>query len=109
MLHDFERGTPLSINLKRMQHDVLPSVCTPNLKIQYEIIAMVSHEGMFSSSQDVPNVHMPLYVTVDPKGPFDMGREGQQIAEERRQMQQAIAASQRSHADYIKQRSQVES
>lgn len=36
---------------------------------------------------------MPLYVTVDPKGPFDLGREGQQLAEERRQMERAIAES----------------
>ena len=44
-------------------------------------------------------------MTVDPKGPFDMGREGQQIAEERRQMEQAMSASRKSHADYIKQQS----
>lgn len=97
MLKDFEKGTPLSLPLRAMQHDVLPSVNTPNIKIAYEIIAMVSHEGMFSSSQDVPNVHMPLYVTVDPKGPFDMGREGQQISEEQRQMQQAMTESVKLH------------
>lgn len=50
MLKDFEKGTPLSMPLRAMQHDVLPSVTTPNIKIAYEIIAMVSHEGMFSSS-----------------------------------------------------------
>ena len=76
MLHDFESGAPLPMELKQMQHEVLPSCQTPNLRIEYEIIAMVSHEGMFSASQDVPSVHMPLYVTVDPKGPFDLGREG---------------------------------
>ena len=40
---------------------------------------------------------MPLYVTVDPKGPFDMGREGQQISEEQRQMQKAMAESVKLH------------
>lgn len=50
MLKDFEKGTPLPMPLRQMQHEVLPSVNTPNLKIDYDIIAMVSHEGMFSSS-----------------------------------------------------------
>jgi len=77
MTYDFEKGTPLQKALLQIQHDVLPSMNTPNIRIEYEVIAMVSHEGLFSSSQDLPSVHLPLYVTVDPKGPFDMGREGQ--------------------------------
>ena len=74
---DFENWMPLTQPLRKMQNDVLPSVKTPNIKIEYEIIAMVSHEGMFSSSQDVPSVCFPLYVTLDPMGMYDMGREGQ--------------------------------
>lgn len=50
MLHDFEKGSALPMRLKQMQHEVLPSVNTPNIRIEYEIISMVSHEGMFSSS-----------------------------------------------------------
>ncbi len=50
MTTDFESGMPLTQVLKRMQQDVLPSISTHNIKIQYEIVAMVSHEGLFSSS-----------------------------------------------------------
>ena len=54
---------------------MLPSVQTPNIQISYEIVTSMGHEGIFSSSQDVPSVHFPIYVTLDPQGPFDMGRE----------------------------------
>ena len=67
-----------------MQRDLLPSLNTPSLRIEHEIVAMISHESMFSSSQELPSVHLPLYVTVDPQGPFDLGREGQQLTEEKR-------------------------
>ena len=54
-------------------------------------------------------MHFPIYVTLDPQGPFDMGREylavqeqeqvsqAQQMSEEERQMEQAIRLSQLSH------------
>jgi len=35
MLNDFENGNPMPLKLKMMQHDVLPSVETLNLKISY--------------------------------------------------------------------------
>lgn len=84
MLTDFETGRSLPLALRRMQHDVLPSVDTPNIKISYEIVAMVSHEGMFSSSQDIPSVCFPVHITNDPMGTFDMGREGLAISMEKR-------------------------
>ena len=72
---DFENGSPLHIHLHRMQHDVLPTTASDNLKISYEIVASVSHSGMFSSSQDVPSLHFPVHLTLDPQGPFDLGQE----------------------------------
>ena len=54
-------------------------------------------------------MHFPIYVTLDPQGPFDMGREylavreqdqvsqAPQMSEEERQIQQAIRLSQISH------------
>ena len=84
---------------------MLPSISTPNIQISYEIVASVSHEGMFSASQDLPSVIFPIYVTVDPQGPFDMGREyavvreqnqvdqATRMSEEERQMEQAIRLS----------------
>jgi len=56
------------------------------MKIEYRIEAMVSHDGTFSSSQELPTLKFPLYVTNDPQGPFDMGREGYILSEERRAM-----------------------
>lgn len=76
MLTDFESGNPMPFVLKQMQHEILPSVSTPNLKISYELEAAVLHEGALSSSQDLPSLKFPLHVTLDPQGPFDMGREG---------------------------------
>ena len=35
MLNDFENGKPMPLKLKMMQHEVLPSVETLNLKISY--------------------------------------------------------------------------
>ena len=35
MLNDFESGKPMPLKLKMMQHEVLPSVETLNLKISY--------------------------------------------------------------------------
>ena len=72
---DFETGNPLHPTVHQMQQDVLPSVQTPNIQISYEVVTSMGHEGIFSSSQDVPSVHFPIYVTLDPQGPFDMGRE----------------------------------
>jgi len=50
MLTDFETGHPMPFNLRKMQHDILPSIDTPNIKISYEIETIISHEGMFSPS-----------------------------------------------------------
>jgi len=84
MVRHFESGKLLPNAQRRMQDQLLPSLNTPNMRIEYEVIAMVSHESMFSSNQELPAVHLPLYVTVDPQGPFDLGRDGLQLAEERR-------------------------
>jgi len=48
---------------------------------------MVSHEGLLASSQEVPSVNFPLHVTVDPQGPFDLGRDGLLVSEERKQIE----------------------
>ena len=108
MPYDFETGHPMTKQLIQMQKDLLPSVNTANIKIEYEIEAMVAHEAYFSSGQDVPSVKMPLYITLDPKGPFDMGRDGHNASEDKRQIEQAIAASQASHHEYLNQRSNLE-
>ena len=50
MLTDFDSGRPMPVNLRRMQHEVLPSIKTKNFKIEYRIEAMVSHDGTFSSN-----------------------------------------------------------
>ena len=50
MLTDFESGYPVAMPLKRMQHEVLPSVSTPNLKVEYSVEIVVSHEGVFGGS-----------------------------------------------------------
>ena len=55
---------------------------TDHIKIEYLIEVMVSHEGMITASQDVPTLVFPLYITVDPQGPFDTGREGHLESEE---------------------------
>ena len=39
MLNDFATGIPLPMALRKMQHDVLPTVDTPNIKISYSIEA----------------------------------------------------------------------
>ena len=101
ILTDFATGHPMSANLRRMQHEVLPSVKTKNIKIEYQIEAIISHEGMFTASQDVPSLIFPLHVTVDPQGPFDLGREGHLESEEKRQMEQAIKESQVAHRKHL--------
>jgi len=50
MLNDFENGKPMPLKLRMIQHEILPSIDTPNIKISYEIEAIINHEGIFSSS-----------------------------------------------------------
>lgn len=66
MLTNFETGQQLPMVLKQMQHEVLPTVDTPNIKISYELEAIVMHEGTLSPNQDLPSLKFPLVVTLDP-------------------------------------------
>ena len=94
MMTDFANGNPYAQALRHMQNDILPSVNTPIVKIEYEIEAQVCHDAMFSSGQEVPSIKIPIYITLDPQGAIDTGMEGHMISQEKRQLDQALKDSQ---------------
>ena len=53
MVNDFKNGKPMPHKLQVMQHEILPSVDTPNIKISYEIEVIINHEGILGSSKDI--------------------------------------------------------
>ena len=66
MNFDFETGNRFHANSLNMQREVLPSINTPNIQISYEIHANVAHEGFMGTSQDLPSITFPVYITLDP-------------------------------------------
>lgn len=71
MLHDFDDGSDMPIELKSMQHEFLPTVNSDLIKIDYHLECVVSHEGLLNIKQEVPSLNWPINVTVDPKGPIE--------------------------------------
>jgi len=58
-----------------MQHDVLPSVDTPNLKIQYQVVTSLFHESVVSTKKNLPSLEIPMTIALDTQGCFDTGNE----------------------------------
>lgn len=71
MLYDFEDGKDLPIELKAMQHDILPTMNTDLINVSYKLEVIVKHEGMMSTKQEVPSIFFPIVVAKDPKGPLE--------------------------------------
>jgi hypothetical protein len=59
-----------------MQREMLPTVTTSLIEIEYTIAALVIHESTFGSGQEIPPVEFPIIVARDPEGPIDMGTDG---------------------------------
>jgi hypothetical protein len=77
MYGDMDRGYELSPISKQIQHEILCSMDTQNIKVSYRIEVSVCHEGAFGmSNAEVPSVFFPLVITRDAQGAIDSGTEG---------------------------------
>ena len=71
MLYDIVDGSEIPFELKRLQHEVLPSLDSELVQVKYRLECQVVHEGMLWNSKQVASLFWPLYVAVDPKGPIE--------------------------------------
>jgi len=85
---DIETGRPLPWQLLQMQNEMLPSVNTPNILVRYDLVVQAYHEGLFGNSdEEIPALILPIYLTLDPQGPIDLGQEGLHARQETHQIQ----------------------
>lgn len=65
---DLETGQNLPMEMKTLQHQMLPTMDTEMIKVSYEITCVILHDTAFKDSQCLPTVTLPLTVTLDPQG-----------------------------------------
>lgn len=68
LMQDMDRGVPLPSISKEIQHEILCSMDTPNLKVSYRLEAAVCHESFGGEKTEVPSVFFPVIITRDAKG-----------------------------------------
>lgn len=76
MKKSFDDGSEIDKTLLAMQNEVLPTVSTSLINIDYAIVAYVIHESTFGTGQEIPPIEFPLILARDPEGPIDMGTDG---------------------------------
>lgn len=73
---DMERGMELSAISKQIQHELLCSMETPTIKVNYRMEVTVCHESLKGSSGEIPSLFFPIVITRDAKGAIDTGTAG---------------------------------
>jgi hypothetical protein len=71
MLNDIETGKEMEMQLKQMQHEILPTLNSPLIKCNYKLELAIQHDGLLAKKQDVPSLFFPITLVVDPMGPID--------------------------------------
>lgn len=77
MKKSFEDGRDLNKTLMELQGEVLPTINTNLIKVDYEIEVRIAHETTFGFEYEMKEgVTFPMIVARDPQGPFDQGTDG---------------------------------
>lgn len=66
MLYDIETGQDLPIELKQMQHEMLPTMATELITCKYILELSVQHDGLLSKATEVPSLTFPIILVADP-------------------------------------------
>lgn len=74
---DPDTGMKLDDNIKKIQHEMLQTIDTEFIKVNYRIELLLKHEGTFGAVQEVPSLFFPCIITRDAKGAIDTGSHGQ--------------------------------
>jgi hypothetical protein len=76
MINSFEDGKHMGKEIADMQRELLPSVTSSLINIDYQLEARIVHDSTFGSGQEIPPLFFPLIIARDPEGPFDQGNDG---------------------------------
>jgi hypothetical protein len=66
----------LSAISKQIQHELLCSMETPIIKVNYRMEVTVCHESLKGSTGEIPSLFFPIVITRDAKGAIDTGTAG---------------------------------
>lgn len=91
MKNSFEDGKPVGDVLMAMQNELLPTIASNLINIDYQIEALIIHDSTFGDGKEVPPIQFPVIISRDPEGAFDVGQEGM-VAQQMQQQQQFYAA-----------------
>ena len=74
--NDTNRDWPKEVHA--LQHEVLPSILTDMIKIEYMLEVAIFHDGALGAWQQLPSIFFPLIVARAPEGQIDNGIAGLQ-------------------------------
>lgn len=77
MYSDPDTGTSLNYYVRKIQNDLLPTMDTEFIKVNYRIEVVLKHEGNYENIQEVPSLFFPCIITKDAKGEIDTRRNDQ--------------------------------